>query len=383
MTHRHFTPAVTFVSGWEAYEKAGQQVAWEHLAKSAGTLVLMMSIRNARSNAERLIEAGRDASTPAAIVRWGTRGIQRTVVGTLGDIADRIEAEGLRPPAVLVVGEVVRLREQIAWLEQRPLFGRRIVVTRSAEQSSDLVMSLSGQGADAVVFPCLAVIGPPDPRAVIEAVRELGSHDGVILSSPNGVRAFFDALARAGLDVRALAGKTIAAIGSGTAAACRERGVIADLVPRQARAEGLIDALREAGRLGARWLHVRADEGRELLGEAIEAAGGRYTLVIGYRTIRPDLPQRLLLSLRAPADGGEGFDAVIFASGRTARHFLETLGEGLGERSARTRIAAAKVVCLGPVTTAAVEALGIRVDATATAPTDEAMVAALRGVLEP
>ncbi|MEX1368574.1 MAG: uroporphyrinogen-III synthase, partial [Nannocystaceae bacterium] len=248
-------------------------------------------------------------------------------------------------------------------------------------QSADLVMSLSAQGADAAVFPCLAVVPPEDPAAVLEAVRGLADHDGVIVSSPNGVQALFGAMDEAGLDVRALAGKTVAAIGSGTAAACRRHGIIADLVPDRARAEGLVDALREAGLLGQRWLHVRADEGRPLLGEAIEAAGGRYGLVIGYRTVRPEVSPRLLLSMRAPDDGGEGFDAIVFASGKTARHFLETLGDGLGPDVARARLEAAKVVCLGPVTTAAVEAMGIRVDATAREPTDDAVVEALLGVL--
>ncbi|MEM7151251.1 MAG: uroporphyrinogen-III C-methyltransferase [Myxococcota bacterium] len=383
VTHRHFTPAVTFVSGWEAYEKAGQQVAWEHLAKSAGTLVLMMSIRNARANAQRLVDSGRDASTPAAIVRWGTRGIQKTVVGTLADIADRIEAEGIRPPAVLVVGEVVGLREEIGWVEQRPLFGRRVVVTRSAEQSAGLVLALSSHGADAVVFPCLGVAPPEDPQALDAAVRSLGDHDGLMLSSPNGVRAWFDAMDAADLDARALAGTTVAVIGSGTAAACRTRGVIADLVPGRARAEGLVDLLRERELLGSRWLHVRADEGRALIGEAIEAAGGQYRLVTGYRTIRPEVPRRMLNSLNAVEAGGEGFDAVTFASGKAARHFMQTLGEGLGDEVAKQRVAAAKVVCRGPVTTAAVEAMGLRVDATADATTDDAVVDALRSVLEP
>ncbi|MEM9458182.1 MAG: uroporphyrinogen-III C-methyltransferase [Myxococcota bacterium] len=382
VTHRHFTPAVTFVSGWEAYEKAGQQVAWEHLAKSAGTLVLMMSIRNARANAQRLVEAGRDAETPAAIVRWGTRGIQRTVVGTLATIADRIEAEGIRPPAVLVVGEVVELREQLAWFERRPLFGRRIVVTRSAEQSAGLVLELSEQGADAVVFPCLSVAPPEDPHALQQAVAELPqAYDGVLLSSPNGVRAFFDTLDAIGLDTRVLAGKRVVAIGSGTVAACRARGIHPDLVPTRARAEGLLECLDAEGLLGDRWLHVRADEGRGLVGRAIAEAGGHYTLAIGYRTIRPEVSPRLLASLRTPADRGEGFDAVAFASGKAARHFMQTLGEGLGDEEARRLTQAAKVVCLGPVTTAAVRALGLRVDATAGAPTNAAMLEALRQVL--
>lgn len=383
VTHRHFTPAVTFVSGWEAYEKAGQEVAWEHLAKSAGTIVLMMSIRNARTNAQRLIDSGRDAATPAAIVRWGTRGIQKTVVGRLDTIADKIEAEGIRPPAVLVVGEVVGLREQIGWFEQRPLFGQRIVVTRSAEQSAALVLALSSEGADAVVFPCLSVAPPAEPTALVDAVASLADHEGLILSSPNGVTAFFDALDAAGLDARALTSVTVATIGSGTATACRRRGIVADVIPDKARTEGLIEVLTERGQLGARWLHVRADEGRAMLGDAIRAAGGRYTLVVGYRTVRPAVPQRLLMSLRATDDGGEGFDAVTFASGKAARHFIQTLGEGIGEQTARERLAAAKIICLGPVTAAAVEAMGLRVDAIAEATTDDAVLAAVRSLLAP
>ncbi|MCA9705920.1 MAG: uroporphyrinogen-III C-methyltransferase [Myxococcales bacterium] len=382
VTHRHFTPAVTFVSGWEAYEKAGQQVAWEHLAKSAGTLVLMMSIRNARANAQRLVDAGRDADTPAAIVRWGTRGIQRTVVGTLATIADRAEAEGLRPPAVLVVGDVVGLRAQLAWREDRPLHGRRVVITRPAAQSAGLVQALAELGADPVAFPCLGVVPPEDPHALHRAVAELPeAYDGVVISSPNGARAFFDALDAVELDGRALAGVRLLAIGSSTAAACRARGIRPDLVPRHARTEGLVELLEAEDLLGARWLHVRADEGRSLLGEAIAEAGGRYTLAIGYRTIRPSVPPRLIASLRPPGEGGEGFDAIAFASGKAAQHFLETVGEQLGAESARRLVRAAKVVGLGPVTTAAVEAMGLRVDATARAPSDAAVIEALREVL--
>jgi uroporphyrinogen III methyltransferase/synthase len=212
-------------------------------------------------------------------------------------------------------------------------------------------------------------------------VAELPAHDGGVLSSPNGVRAFFDALDDVGLDVRALAGKHVAVVGESTAAACRRRGILADLVPGQARAEGLIERIAAEGLLGARWLHVRADEGRELLGPAIERAGGHYTLAIGYRTIRPAVSPHVLASLRAPADGGEGFDAVAFASGKTAQCFLQTMGEGLGDAETRRLVAAAKVVCLGPVTAAAVEALGLRVDAIASAPTDQATVEALHHVL--
>lgn len=381
LTHRDHTPSVSLVSGYEAYEKGGLAVAWDHLAQSAGTLVLMMSVRNCRENAARLIAAGRDPVTPTALVRWGTRGIQRTLVATLATIADRAEEAGLRAPAVMVVGSVVDLRGEIQWFERRPLFGRRVVVTRAAHQAGELVQRLAGAGADAVPFPCLAIAPPDDPEPLRDAAERIDTYNGVILSSPNGVEAFFDALTAAGRDARALAERQVAVIGTGTAAACQARGLRPDILPAEPRAEGLALALADRGLLDRRWLHVRADEGRDLLGQAIRDGGGDYHLVIGYRTIRPRVPELLVRSLRAADDGGEGFDAVCFASGKAARHFLASLGEVLGDDLARARLAAAKVLALGPVTASALSALGIRVDGVAADTTDAAMLAAVLAVL--
>lgn len=382
VTHRDHSPSVSFVSGYEAYEKGGRSVEWEHLARNGGTLVLMMSVKNCRENAERLIAAGRDPATPAALIRWGTRGIQRTVVAPLARLADAVEAAGIRAPAVMIVGTVVDLRSEIQWIERRPLFGRRVVVTRAAQQAGELLHMLAQHGADAVAFPCLDFAPPDDLDALTHAVRNLDDVDGVVLSSPNGVRAWFDALASVSLDVRILHGKCIAAIGTGTANACWERGIRPDLLPRAARAEGLVDELRERGLLDRRWLHVRADEGRELIGEAITAAGGSYRLVIGYRVVRPKVPALLTRSLLPPEAGGEGFDAICFASGKTARHFITTLEEAHGPETTRALLTRAKVIALGSVTADAIAALGLRVDATAAEITDEAMLAAVLGALQ-
>lgn len=386
ITHRDHTPAFCVVSGFEAYDKAGLSVEWEHLAKSAGTLVLLMSVKNCGVNAEKLIAAGRDATTPAAVVRWGTRGIQRTVVATLSTIGEAVARENIRPPAVMVVGDVVDRRADIHWAEQRPLFGKRVVVTRARHQAAPLLQRLAAQGADAVAFPCLDVAPPEDPGVLDDAVRRVADVDGVVLSSPNGVAAFFESLARCELDVRVLAGKHVAAIGTGTASRCRARGLRPDVVPTLARAEGLIDALRERGLLGKHWLHVRADEGRDLLAAAVREAGGTFDLVVGYRTIRPEVPPLLLRSLLEPAAGGEGVDAICFASGKTARHFLETLTQAHGEATAREVLAQARVIALGDVTRAAIEALNVRVDTVAAEPTDAGMLAAVIdqiGVREP
>jgi uroporphyrinogen III methyltransferase / synthase len=383
ITHRDHTPSVSFVSGYEAYEKAGLTVAWEHLALSAGTLVLMMSVKNARQNAERLRAAGRSPDTPTAVVRWGTRGIQQTVVGTLADIADRLDAAGIRAPAVMVVGDVVALREQIQWYEQRPLFGRRVVVTRAARQAGGLVNLLAAWGADAVAFPCLDFVEaePAEQLALARSLAQLDDYEGVIVSSPNGVAALFAGLAKAQLDARAFAGKLVATIGTGTAEALREHGLLADLVPEQASSEGLIVSLRERGLLDARWLQVRADEGRSLLGLAIAEAGGALDLIVGYRTVRPPVPALLLRSLLPVEAGGEGYDAICFASGRTARHFLETMGEAVGEEPARDSLAKARVVAIGPVTAAAIEALGVRVDAIAREQSEQGLADAVLRVL--
>ncbi len=376
VTHRQHTPAVSFVSGYEAYEKAGLEVAWQHLANSAGTLVLLMSVKNCRANAQRLIDAGREPSTPAAVVRWGTRGIQRTVVGTLADIGERIEAAGIRPPAILIVGGVVGLREGIDWFERRPLHGRRILVTRAADQGARLVRRLSAAGADAVPFPCLGV-APPEDAAPLDALFEdLDALDGVIVSSPNGARALFEALRRHELDVRCLAGVSIAAIGTGTRDALIAGGLRPDIVPARAHSEGLLAALDEAKLADRRWVHLRADEGRAVLHEGIEARGGSYRLVVAYRTIRPALPALLLRSIASVDEGGEGFDGVYFSSGKAARHFLESASQGREPAALREQLARARVVVLGPVTREAVEALGIRVDRVAASPGEDDVVAA-------
>lgn len=380
ITHRDHTPAVTFVSGYEAYDKAGLHVQWEHLARSAGTIVLMMSVRNARTNARRLIEAGRDPNTPAAVIRWGTRGIQRTVVGELSNIADRIDAEGIRAPSILVVGEVVRLRQELQWFDTRPLFGRRIVVTRAVESATPLVERLLDAGADPLLLPCLQIEPPLDPAELRSAVARLDEVDGVILTSRNGVEAFFDALLASGRDGRALAGKTLAVIGAATAEACRARGLAPDLVPDEAHSEGFVAMLRAHGALARRWLHVRADEGRPVIGDAIRAAGGEHRLVVGYRLTRPAVPETVVRSLLAPDEGGEGFDATCIASGRTAEHLLATLGDFFGEEDARRRLQAAPIVAIGPATARALQKMGLHATATARDPSDDAVLQAVHSL---
>ncbi len=376
ITQRDHTPSVSLISGYEAYDKRGRGVGWEHMARHGGTLVLMMSVRNCRKNAERLVASGRDPNTDVALVRWGTRGIQQTVVGTLATIGDAIEAANLRPPAVMIVGSVVSLREQIKWIESRPLFGRRVVITRAFEQSHDLLAQLAHLGADAVPVPCLRV--EPTTDLLLQAIRTLRDHDGLIFSSTNAVEQFFSAITGE-LDLRSLVHTKIAAIGERTAGALRKRGIIPDIIADPPNSEGMVDQLREAEELARQWLHVRAQEGRDVLETAITQAGGRYQVAVAYRLSRPSLPGNLLTSLRPHEDGGEGIDVLCFASTKTAEHFLAAVDEawGTGAGVALVHRTHAKVVVIGPVTRRGVENLGLPVADVADTPSTTGVLAAV------
>lgn len=298
------------------------------------------------------------------------------------DEGAHLRRHGVEFEVVPGVPSTIALAE-LAAPEHRPLLGRRVVVTRSAQQSRGLVRRLSEVGADAVVVPCLdfAEAEPEDRATLDRALADRRSFTGLIVSSPNGADALFAALERSDLDVRDLAGLQVAAIGAGTAARCRSHGLRPDIVPKRARSEGLADALRQRGLLGGRWLQLRADEGRDVLGEAMAAAGGELLVAVAYRSVRPSVPDLLLQSLRAVDHGGRGYDAVAFASGRTARHYLELTGAAFGDDEARARLAAAKVVAIGPVTAEAIEALGLRVDAVADDQSEQGIVAALLACL--
>jgi uroporphyrinogen III methyltransferase/synthase len=307
------------------------------------------------------------------------------VEARLDTIADEIERVGLRAPAIMIVGDVVALRHQLRWFEDRPLFGARVVVTRAAERSSTLVHALGALGADAVPLPCIEVVAPADPAAVPRALCELATPAcdvaAVIVSSVPGVDALCDGLDAAGLDLRALAGRIVVAVGPTTAAHARTRGLRPDLVPEAARSEGLVETLRAAGLLSRRILHVRGDEARDVLATAVAEGGGHLDVVLGYRTVRPRVPGMLVHSLRPIADGGEGVDLVTLTSSKAARAWMDTVHEHLGDELAEQVLRATPTVCIGPVTAQAVSALGLPVAAVAPTPDDAGLLAAVRKAL--
>jgi uroporphyrinogen III methyltransferase/synthase len=359
VTHRDAASAVAFVTGHEDPEKPDSALDWDALARFPGTLVFYMGIRNLPLIAERLSAAGRNPSEAVAVVERGTHPGQRTIVDTLDGIAARAEAEEIRPPAITVVGPVAELRETISWLERRPLHGEVVAVTRARAQASGLAARLGELGAEVVETPAIRIEPRPVEGELRAAIDRIEDYALICLTSPNGVRLLFEALGReagtdspgapargSGRDARALAGATVAAIGPGTAAALRERGIRADIVPERFVAEALVEALEPLALEGRRVLVARAAEARSVLPDALRTRGAEVDDVALYETVAEPL-------MEADRAALERATYVTFTSSSTVRFLLES-----GARPP----AGARIVSIGPVTTATAEEHGLGVD---------------------
>ncbi len=362
VTHRDDASAVAFVTGHEDPEKAESAVDWEALARFPGTLVFYMGVKRLAENAAALIAAGRNAEEPAAAVERGTWPGQRTVGATLGTIAAAVEREDIKAPALIVIGAVAGRREELAWLERRPLHGRRVVVTRARAQASGLAATLRGLGAEVVELPAIRIEPRLDAREVREAAAAIGVYELICLTSPNGVRLLFEAVAAADLDARALAGATVAAIGPGTARALAERGIVADVVPERFVAEALVEALAEVDVKGARVLVARAAEARDVLPDALRERGAEVDVVSLYETVREQPGAEAI-------EAAQAADYVTFTSSSTVTNLTEALGDRFP--------GGARIVSIGPVTSETANAAGLRVDVEADRHDIEGLIQAL------
>ncbi len=357
VTHRGVSTSFTVVTGHEDPTKGGSDTDWDALAKAGGTLVILMGAGRLENIATALIDGGRSPETPVAAVRYGTRPDQRTIRATLGTIA----RAGVESPSAIVVGDVAGL--DFSWFERRPLFGRRVVVTRAREQASDLRTRLETLGADVLELPSIR-IAPLD-----FALPVLAAYGWIVFTSANGVDAFFErGLAPAALDSRALAPVRIAAIGPGTAAALVRRGLRVDLLPERFVAESLLDAFPAPDGSGGsvRVLLARAEAARDVLPEGLAAMGYEVDVLAVYRT-EPVVPDPALLArLRA---GTSAVDAITFTSSSTVDNFCDAVG-ALPDPPP-------SVVSIGPVTSAAARARGLRVDVEADPHTIDGIVEAV------
>jgi uroporphyrinogen III methyltransferase/synthase len=351
LTHRGHTSTVAFVTGHEDPTKRESDIDWPALA-GIGTLVFLMGVKNLAAIAENLIRCGKDAATPAALIRRGTTPEQETLTGTLGDIAQKAEERRFAAPAILVVGGVVGLRETMNWFETKPLFGRGIVVTRPEAQAEEFAELLRAQGARVIPFPVIRIASPESSAPLDQALDKLETYHWIVFTSANGVSSFFGHLRERGRDIRDLKGVRIATIGPATAAAVEALGIRVDLVPEEFISEGVVRAFAGEDLRGRRILLPRAAEARDVIPEGLAAMGAKVDVVTVYRTVRSDRNASELLPIFAEGK----VDAITFTSPSTVTHFLGIMGPGF-RLPPPVRIA-----CIGPVTAAAARKAGLTVD---------------------
>ena len=357
LTHRKLAATLAFVTGHEDPHKAESNIDWDALGRGIGTLVFFMGVKNLADISQRLIANGKPPDTPVALIRWGTTPSQQTITGTLDDIADRVKEAGLKAPAIIVVGEVVRLREHLKWFESRPLLGTRIVVTRAREQASDLVEQLTDLGAECLQYPTIRVIPADDIAPLDQAINRLSTYDWIVFTSVNGVKFFFARLFDMGLDVRALNHLKTAAIGPVTATSLRSFGLKSDIIPKNYRAEAVIDAFREEPLRAKKVLLPRAAGARPVLPVELRKMGAEVDEITTYRTEKVlDNAEQLIVDL---AD--KRIDLVTFTSSSTVRNFKGLLPP---ERF-KELVDGVTIASIGPITTDTAVELGFDVDITA------------------
>lgn len=355
LTHRKYTSTVAFITGHEDPLKEDSSIPWDRLSTGAGTLVFLMGVGNLAKITRKLMEHGRPPETPVAVIQQGTLNGQQTVTGTLEDIASKAESRGIRPPSIIVVGEVVGLRAQLAWFEKRPLFGRKIVVTRAREQASGFLKVLTSLGADCVEFPTIQVVPPRSWKELDARIEALETYDWLVFTSVNGVRFFLERLEALGRDVRDLHGLKIAAIGPKTAETFVRMGIRPDLVPAEYRAEAVAEGFRKWPVEGVRILLPRAAEARSVLPDALSDMGARVDVVAVYRTVKPKEETGKVRDLLKNG----AVDMVTFTSSSTVKNFLDMFKEDLDVLMVWMKRVA--VACIGPVSAETAERNGLDV----------------------
>jgi len=352
LTHRDYTSTVTFITGKEDPTKESK-ISWDKIAKTSGTLVFFMGFKNLPYIIGKLIKNGIDTRTPVALIRWGTRADQETVVGNLENIIDLVKERGFGPPGIIVVGEVVSLRDRLIWFEKKPLFGVRIIITRPKGQSREFSGALSLYGAEVIEFPTIEIVPPESWEEMDKAISKIEDYDWIIFTSVNGVRPFIERLKINKRDIRDLKGIRICAIGPKTANEIENYGLSLSLIPNEYRAESIIGAIGNEEISGKKFLIPRAEVAREILPEELRRMGAEVDVVPAYRNIKPeaelDWIRRLFLEKKV--------SAITFTSSSTLKNFIEMFG-----KEAKELLRGVVIACIGPVTAKTAEDLGIKTD---------------------
>lgn len=353
VTHRAVATSFAVITGHEDPTKGESNMRWDKLATGVDTLVFLMGVENLPHITAKLMENGRPAETPAAVIRWGTKPEQRVLITTVGNAAADVHKAGIKPPAIFLVGDVVALREKLAWFDQKPLFGKSVLVTRAREQASALTARLEEMGAQCYEAPAIQIVPPESFAALDQAIQELSSYQWLVFTSTNGVDYFFERLHHAKKDSRMLAGIKVAAIGTQTAEQLRKFGICADIVPLEFRAEGIVDSLSPLIEPGMKVLIPRALIARDVLPVKLSAIGAVINVVPAYRTVTADTDGT---ALAEKLSAGE-IELITFTSSSTVTNLLELLGS-----QGAKLIGKCKVACIGPITAATCVEHGIRPD---------------------
>ena len=368
LTHRQVASSFVVVSGAEDPGKEETFVDWDHLASTRGTLVVLMGWEALPGIVETLLAKGRSPETPVALIRWGTEPYQQTVTGTLATILEQGRDAGLAPPVIAVIGEVVSLRDHLRWFDNRPLFGRRVLVTRSRAQASALSRLLEQEGAMPVELPTIEALPPETFTALDGALERLADYQWVVFTSVNGVQFFFERLRHLGKDVHALASVQVAAIGPATAQALETEGVRPNLGPQEYLSSKIVEAFQGIDLQGRRVLLPRADLAGRDLPQGLRERGALVDDIPVYRTLTPEESRQAVHSL----SNGPKVDIATFTSSSTVRNLLSLLD---GDRRL---LEGACIACIGPVTAETAQELGLRVDVVAQEHTIPGLVAALK-----
>ncbi|MBO8159507.1 uroporphyrinogen-III C-methyltransferase [Thermosyntropha sp.] len=354
VTHRDATSTLAIITGHEKPDKKESSIKWEHIATGAGTLVFLMGIENLEFICHHLVTNGRSPDTPVALIRWGTLPGQEVLTGTLADIADKVKQKAFKPPAVIVVGEVVTLREQLKWLENKPLWGKKIVVTRARAQASLLADKICALGGEAIEFPTISISPLSDLHLLDNALCNIEHYDWIIFTSVNAVQIFFERMKKCGIDIRDLKGINLCAIGPATREKLEDRGLKAEALPDEYRAEGILAMLESKIKRGQWVLLPRAKGARSLLPETLRRWGAHVNEIYLYEavpmsSVSAENKEKILKGM---------VDYITFTSSSTVSNFVKILGrENIKGISGKVKIA-----CIGPITAETAEKEGFRVD---------------------
>ncbi|MGQ9695172.1 MAG: uroporphyrinogen-III C-methyltransferase [Thermodesulfobacteriota bacterium] len=350
LTHRAYTSTIAFITGHEDPQKEKSQINWSKIATGAGTLVFLMGVGHLFSIIDELVKNGRDPQTPIALIRWGTLPEQETIVGTLATIKEDVKRREIKPPVIILMGEVIKLREKLNWYETLPLFGKKILVTRAREQASDLSERLREFGACPIEFPTIEFIPPASWADVDHCLKRMIAYDWLIFTSVNGVKFLMRRVLDLGMDIRDLKGPKICAIGPQTAEVLRGLNLQVDFVPSEYRAESILERWQGQNIRGKRFLIPRAKIARDILPTELRKAGALVDVVEVYQTILAQQDKEKIRQLLRE----KKISAVTFTSSSTAHNFAEIFGEEVRELMSGIPIAS-----IGPITAAKAQSLGM------------------------